>query len=225
MSVRLAEKYAPVLESVRPLARRARATRRDVTNVVSHGLSAPRAHELQYVRLASMRSALTNGVPQGRSGSIVGGDWDRDVQPLTSVPHIRQCLDHWGDGRTWAEVGAIDLALDLIEAGGGMHGGMRNSDDADRRYASVDRLHETVRAEGRLSTRREIERRGLREYGGILVHFDRDARPVFNGWQGCHRVAVAIQCNLEWIPVQVGMVHRAAVRTWRESVRRNLPSK
>lgn len=199
---------------------RVRAVRQDLINRARYGGSAPRAHELQYVRLAEVKTALIKGVAPARSGTVAGGDWDLAVKPITEVTHIRQCLQRWGEGQTWEQTGAIEHVLALIAAGGGTHSGMRSRADVERRYAAVDRLYEAVRSEGELGTRRQVAGRGFREYGGVLVHFDREARPVYNGWQGCHRLAAAIQCQLEWIPVQVGMVHEDAVRTWRSGTHR-----
>lgn len=201
---------------------RARAAGRDLSNLIRYGPAAPRAHELVFVRTGSITSALRSGVPQIRSAAVVGGDWDLAIKPITEVTHIRQCLERW-TGRTWEEVGAIDHVLDLIDAGGGAHGGMSSREDVAQRYASVDLLRENVRSSRRLSTRREVRGRGFREHGGILIHFGREAQPIFNGWQGCHRLAAAIHCDVEWIPVQVGTVHRDATPLWRSTVRRQHP--
>lgn len=201
---------------------RVRAAGRDLTNLIRYGAAAPRAHQLVFVRAESITSALRSGVPQIRSATVIDGDWDLAVKPLTEVAHIRQCLERW-NGSTWEKVGAIDHVLNLIAAGGGVHGGMSSREDVEQRYDAVDLLHETVRSSGRLNTRREVSARGFREYGGILIHFGRDAQPIFNGWQGCHRLAAAIRCDLEWIPVQVGMVHRDATTLWRSTVRTRRP--
>lgn len=203
---------------------RVRAARRDVGNVVRYGAAAPKAHELVYVETASIQTALVTGVPPAQSGMVVEGDWDLAVKPVGEVSHIRQCLEHWGDGRSWEEVGAIDHVLELVRKGRGTHGGMSTRADVERRYAGVDQLLQTISVEGVLRTRKEIVGRGFREHGGILIHFGREGQPIYNGWQGCHRLAAAIQCDVTWIPVQVGMVHRQAVKTWRNGVRSSPPA-
>jgi uncharacterized ParB-like nuclease family protein len=58
-----------------------------------------------------------------------------------------------------------------------------------------------------------------RERGGILVHVDREGRPVYNGWSGCHRLAIARHLALPTVPVSVGVVHADAVRSWRDGLR------
>ncbi len=51
------------------------------------------------------------------------------------------------------------------------------------------------------------------------MHFTRTGTPVFGGG-GHHRLAIAQVLALPQIPVQVGLVHAEAIRTWRDGLHR-----
>lgn len=199
---------------MREITERLRVAASDVRAVVRHGRSVPLLHERVWIPTQDLSRALAFD-PTSGSKRVLDGDWDLQWRPIESVSHVRQALAHWRDGLSWEESGAYDDLLSAIERSGGVHAGCRTKDDVIRRYARLDEVFATVRAEGRLRTQRELRARAIRERGGIIVHADRDAQPIFNGWGGCHRIAMAMVLGLPVIPAAIALVHRQALPIWR----------
>ncbi len=189
----------------------ARGATVDVANLLRYGTLAPRVSERIWIDPLACAGALADGVELGRSGRVVGGDWDLAPLPLVDVPHIRMCLAHWRDGVPWERTGAYEELLRAIEEDGGSHGGCSTLADVVRRYERLDELLEEVRGAGGLAPRSEIGGPHWRERGGILMHVGRGGVPIFNGWGGCHRLAIALHLKLDLVPAQLGMVHPAGI--------------
>lgn len=194
------------------------AVTKDVSNVLRYGRDAPRRHQLIQVERQALDRWLRG--PQrrqlaGASGHVLDGDWDLDTGPITALPKIRFCFAHWVGGLTWEETGAYDRHLREIATAGGRYDGCSTLDDVVARYEQLDTLFERVARERRLRTRRELPDHVFRELGGIGVHIVRDGEPVW-GFDGSHRLAMAWVLELPWVPAQLGVVHRAALGSWRQ---------
>lgn len=196
------------------LRTRAGALRSDLRQVLAHGGRAPRRYQLLQVDTVACRTALVAGLPTAVSGQVRAGDWDLATRPLEEVDHIAFALAHWRDGVPWEETGAYADMLRLIDSRGGSHQGAATVEDVARRYARLDETFERVRMENRLRTRRELGAPGVREQGGVLIHVGRDGQPVYNGWSGCHRLAMAIALDLPSVPAVIGVVHPDALDSW-----------
>lgn len=201
----------------RALSSRAAVLGSDLRRFASHGRAAPRRFQLIHVDPRACRTALDSGMSTTVSGHVVPGDWDLDTRPIEAVKHIAMALSHWRDGVPWADTGAYENMLELVEARGGVHQGAHDLGGVVRRYEKLDETFDLVRREGRLRTRKELTGKGIREHGGVLMHLGRDAQPIYNGWTGCHRIAMALALDLPVIPAMIGAVHPGALPTWKQT--------
>jgi hypothetical protein len=133
-----------------------------------------------------------------------------ELIPFEEHTHVRFALAHWRDGMPWAQTGVYDYMLERIAARG-RQDDCQNYEDVVLRFQKLDDLYATVKAEGRLRTRREICPKSFREKGGILVHIGPQGEAVA-GDSGKHRLTIAKLVGLPVVPVQLGEIHLDAVR-------------
>jgi hypothetical protein len=203
-------------ESVRNLVLWGGVLCRDLSGLRRWGRRAPRAHQRIWLDPATCRQRLITTLDGVRSGSVLDGDWDLDAGPVEEVPRIEFCRLHWEEGVPWSSTGVYEYLLDRIERSGNALYGCRTRAELVARYEHLDRVFDTVRREGRLRTRSEMDPHALRERGGILMHLDRSGQPLF-GKEGCHRLAMARVLGLPAVPAEIGVVHAAALDTWRDA--------
>ncbi|MDF0751256.1 hypothetical protein NLU14_13580 [Marinobacter sp. 71-i] len=185
-----------------------RALRIDGKNRKRYGEHAPKFAELLWIPTA----ALTHSVKAGSSkdSARIVQDWpDQFILPVRELPAIKACLAHWKIGLSWEATGIFQQMLDIIEEKGKVDR-LRNLNDIEERYRSVDELYDKVASTGGLHPRSELIRGNFREEGGILVHIGPDGVPFF-GKKGHHRLAVALALELEYIPAQLGVIHASAI--------------
>jgi hypothetical protein len=189
---------------------------RDVANLVRFGADAPRCAQLIWVDPRTVDSMIEDITGLGRSvtGTVRGGDWDRRVVPFDAHPKVAACAQHFEHGVSWEATGIVAYMRERLRTE--VHpDGYRDLDEVLERYRALDRFYEHLRSGGAFMTRRTLKGgRAFREQGGVYVHVDRNTRPVF-GLGGYHRLAVARLLGLERIPAQLGVVHTAALRSWR----------
>lgn len=203
------------MRAVDRFSRSAGLRRRDVQRRRRYGREAPRYHELIWIDPRQCRLQLLEGRGGTDQCDVLDGDWDRAVEPLENNPHIRVCLEHWLGGRSWEETGAYDDMMERIASGTPVADGCRTLDDVVARYHELDEVFERVRREGLLRTRAELSAGAFRERGGVLIHIDRSGEPLYNRFNGCHRLAMALVLELPVMPAQVGIVHADALSRWR----------
>lgn len=197
---------------LRHLARHTRALAQDVRGSLRWGSAAPRVAERVWIdprRCTTYRY----GLPRSRSGTVQGGSWDQPQISLSESQNFQACELHWIEGVPWADTGIFAYLHALIARKGSADGCTTHAELVER-YEQLDRVFATVQSEGRLRTRAELDPAGFRESGGVYVHFDRTGTPVFGGG-GHHRLAMARILELPVMPVQVGVVHRDGLDTWR----------
>jgi hypothetical protein len=180
----------------------------DVPNILRHGWHAPRWSQRISVQPRAVVRAVY-GWHDRHSARVIETDWCFHRHRVSELPKIRACWLHWNDGVPWAQTGAYDYMMDIIEERGSLDG-CTNIADVRARYQRLDRDFARVRAEGRLRSRPEVAARTFRELGGIRIHLYRGGEPVFSGTGG-HRLAMAQILDLDHIPVQLGVVHREVV--------------
>ena len=171
------------------------------------GRAAPRPNERIWVNPGAVRYAL-GGLPV-RSGYVVDRWPPTEPVPFEEHVHVRFALAHWRDGIPWEETGAYDYMLEQI-ARRGRQDGCFDAEDVKRRYARLDELFETVRREGRLRTRSELDPAARDEDEGIFVHIGPDGEPAI-GDSGKHRMTIAKLLGLDVVPARIGYVHRDAL--------------
>lgn len=161
-----------------------------------------------------MRRVLRKPFSRNCSGLVLGGSWDLETYAIEEMEKYRYCVRRFVDGLSWEEAGAYSYMTQLFECYD-RPDGCANWKDVERRYRDLDHLYEEVQRSRRILSRKELlGRAAFRERGGIYMHFGRDGEPIF-GAGGCHRLAIAKILALEWVPVQVGVVHPGALTTER----------
>ncbi|WP_404368169.1 hypothetical protein [Marinobacter sp.] len=195
-----------------------RALLRDTLNRLRFGRAAPRYGERIWVNAPDCRGYLSTQVvrkffrqrPRSSSALVVSKWPSSGILPLSSHPKVHYCLRRWGEGLSWEEAGAHDYMLSrMASSQTGSFDGCRTREDIDKRLAQLDRIFETVRAEGRFREARELSGDHFRETGATLIHLGPNAVPFFAG-AGAHRFAMALVLDLP-LPAQLGLVHRTAL--------------
>jgi hypothetical protein len=200
-----------------------RALARDARNLLRHGRGAPLWCERIWPDASSCRDSYGR-FKATNSGDVIGGDWDKQTYPFDRNPIAAACLRHWRDGLSWEESGAYALQLERIKRHGAQGSdGCRTLEDVVRRYQQLDEIFLTAQREGRLRPRSETDGFTFRERDGILIHIARDCRPIF-GHRGVHRFVIARLLGFRVVPAQVGVVHPAAINTWRADFSRPAPT-
>jgi hypothetical protein len=150
------------------------------------------------------------------TSQVMGGDWDLDTCHVEDHEMVKFCIQHWQDGIPWEDTGVYERMLCHIrEIGATSHGS--SLEDMKRRYEKLDKIFAQVREVRQLLCRAELLGDNCtHEQGGVYVHIDRAARPIFGG-SGCHRIAMARVLELPIIPAMIGVVHADALATWRNA--------
>lgn len=186
--------------------------RRQIVNQIRFGFAkAPRPFERLWLDPRSVVSSVNRHRKRDDSGLVVAGDWDLDTHPLSSKPKIQACADHFIQGLSWDQTGIFELAAQKIRSGEAYDGCISMADVAGR-YRQLDEMYEALESGQPYLTMAELNgKRNTREKGGVHIHIGRNGEPIFGGG-GNHRLAIAQILGLESIPVQLGIVHPAAVK-------------
>jgi len=190
-----------------------RAFPRDALNKVLYGPEAPLYAERIWVNPRDCRACLS-GLGDSYSGKVVTAGWPPPrarQKEIMEVKKIRSCIDHWENGISWEETGIFDfLEREIENHPKNIFDDCGNRKELKRRYARLDRLFETVKAEGELRTNREVDRWSFRERDGVYCHVGPEASLFFGG-VGCHRFSMALVLGLPLIPAKLGCVHVSAI--------------
>lgn len=191
----------------------------DLPNLVRYGRHAPRRYQPVEVELAAIERATTHPmrtILAERSGAIVGGEWDSEehCRDVADSAIVQTCIRRWRDGLSWEEAGAYDHFMRLIEDRRAPVDGCQTLDDVVRRHDRLDAMYEQVAAEGRLRRQTELPGVRVRERGGVGIHVGRGCEPIW-GFDGSHRMAIAMVLDLESIPAALGVVHASVQRSWK----------
>ena len=188
----------------------------DLSNSVRFGVQAPRYAQRILVDPRALSHYIQSGPGRSSTGRVLDGAWDLDVDRVCDHPKIMVCVEHFVNGKSWQDSGAIELMSNLIKEMPGADS-CWNLDDMKHRYRKLDEVFQTVKREGRLRPQSELRPTAFRELGGVYVHIDRHAQPIF-GSAGWHRLAIAQILQLKRIPAQLGAVHRHAINDWKSNV-------
>jgi hypothetical protein len=147
------------------------------------------------------------------SGYVVDGDWDLNTIPLIEYPKFKFCIQHWVNGLSWEESGAYDFLMKLIEKKGGAVDNCLTLKDVIKRYEMLDVIYHQLSQNSKFHKQKQLNPNNFRETGGIFFHINRNNIPVFGGG-GVHRLAMSKILNLNVVPAQLGVVHKAAIKDW-----------
>ncbi|MGJ8605018.1 MAG: hypothetical protein ACSHXH_12905 [Marivita sp.] len=187
---------------------------RDLLNRVMQGHGAPRAQERIWIdpralgRVYTRNAAQTPDFKRRHSGMVIGGDWDRQTEPVDQSWKIAACLSRFRDGVSWKDTGIYDRMAQMI-AQRGLFDSCATHADIIARYEQIDALYSDILENGfRDQTIRAFGTARLPE--GVFVHIDRHGDPIF-GAIGNHRVGIARALGLSRIPAQLGVIHSKAL--------------
>lgn len=196
----------------RRLRKRLFVVRRDWTNRIQYGRSAPLYMERIWVDPREVKSLVpreeikrvTGMSREEASGYVINWEEIRETVPVLEQYRIQYCLKHWVDGISWKELGVYEFMSTTKKYG---------NDPKSRivaRFQMLDEAFEEAKQRGRLKTRQELDPLNFREQDGILIHIGRDGIPCFGG-NGFHRLGIALALNLKKIPACIGVVDRQVI--------------
>ena len=187
---------------------------RDLANRVRLGPGSPRSDELIWIDPLQVTHVYSRKGPvayrRRHSGTVAAGDWDRRGTPIDAAIKVSACNRHFVGGESWEETGIVDEMMSRI-ARFGTFDGCRTREDVLARYDRIDRMYDEIARTGRLQPVIERPERFRREHGGILIHIDREGRPLLAG-NGNHRLAIARILKLDRVPAQLGAIHLDALK-------------
>lgn len=216
ISFRMAKSLKTIPDIVR---RRLAIGYRDCKNLLFYGFKAPLFAERIYINQRNCKVYCTKWNRE-YTGRVIGGDWDLGLQPIERHPKFEYCVRHWVNGLSWQASGAYDLMKKLIDEKGGRVDDCLTFEDIKQRYERLDQIFFEVKHDMKVLPQQVHQPGGFRESGGVYVHINRNNDPVFGGG-GVHRFAITKILELDWIPAQLGVVHKEAIKKW--IVYRNSP--
>jgi hypothetical protein len=171
-----------------------------------------------------------------RFGTVEGGDWDvRDEPPVDTtydgspmelyfadrfedtVLH-RSLRERFRNDTPWAETEFVAAAERIVSNGGIVWNGCRNKSDIEVTCTAIDRLYESMKANGCRSYRAVLREEGALDIdflqclkNEILVDIGRNGELLFV--DGRHRLSIAKLLGIERVPVAVLVRHEQ----WMES--------
>lgn len=184
---------------------RLKAWDRDRKNRQQYGPEAPLFAERLWIPVDQLQYALKHWSTK-QSGRVVS-EWPaEELTPINEIEVVRACARHWHENIPWEETGIYQRMMEYIRQRGRVDR-LTSENDVKIRYQELDELYNTVIQSGTLSPRHELIKGNFREEGGILAHIGPDGAPYFGG-KGHHRLAVALAAGVDFIPAQIGVVHR-----------------
>ena len=198
-----------IKNSVPALRDRIRASRIDPKNRAAFGAAAPVHGQAIRVATTEVTTEVKGGPGRALSGVVLQGDWDIGQTPLTKNSKIAYCLQHWVEGKTWEESGAYELLQKLI-AEKGSADNCRTHHDVVNRYARLDTIMEQVKSSGGLEPSSEMRPGSFRECGGILIHIDREGRPV--ELEAEDMLAIVLQHEIDHLKGKLFIDHVSALK-------------
>lgn len=151
------------------------------------------------------------------AGTVRGGDWDDRGMRFEETDLYRAFEAHFEHGTEWRETTFFERCLEFVEAGVELWG-CTSEPELERRFATVDRLYDSIRENG-LHAQAELvdaniedpmadERPSVvkrRVYDEMTVCIGRDGDLLF--WDGRNRLAIAKLLGVDEIPVWVMVRH------------------
>jgi hypothetical protein len=188
-------------------------------NRLVYGKRSPRRNEIVYVDPRKIRGHMTAekrgwSILRKKTGcdgsAIVAGDWDLryvDYLALEETSVYKSCYMRWVEGREWSETTVYQEYVSRLDRGETFY--IKSHQHLVERYAALDAIFERVSSEKSLSS----------EWHHLVrVSISRDGSFIW-GYNGRHRVCIALCAGVEEIPMRLGFVHEDAVDAF-QSVRR-----
>ena len=155
------------------------------------------------------RSVISSATRTPQWGRVVAGDWDRVREPFDERAVPRGIEQRFVEGRSWHETALFDAYVDQLERFGNAWGHTSLS-GFEKRCEAVERLYESMRAEG-YKRQRELDGNVPGTLSGRLdeIHVDigRGGELCWRSY-GQHRLAIAKLLGLDSVPVFVHRRHQ-----------------
>ena len=147
---------------------------------------------------------------QEASGVIIDWDLIQNVESLHNDFRFRYSFGRWAEDKTWSELGVYEYMKNETIKYRNM-----SQEQLEERYINFDKLFHEIKSDGRLKTRKEINKMNFREKDGILIHVGKNGKLYFGGI-GFHRFSIAKILKLEKIHACIGVVAKDAINTLRK---------
>lgn len=190
------------------------AVRKKFVNYMKYGNYAPGFAEKIYITPEQV-NFYNPEFKRSHSGSVIGGNWDKNLKPLTNIAKYNACFLRWQEGYEWEDTGVYDVMLELIKERGRSVDDCTNIEDIKKRYKRLDLLFSELSSTKKFKSRKQINKNNFKEAGGVFFHIGRDNQIIFSGG-GMHRLAMAKILKLKNIPAQLGVVHPEAIDKWQK---------
>lgn len=182
----------------------------DILNCVRFGINAPGKIQTIYINPLEVKFIVANPSrykASRMSGRILDGIWDTPPGSLVAENTARKFIrKRIRCNLTWAETGAYERMMTKIARFGTIDG-CSSLNDVIMRYDDIDRFIAHLQAGGSFLSRRELDPGNLREMGGVVIHIGRNGE-LLGSEKGNHRLAIAQELALRWIPAQVACSSR-----------------
>ncbi len=143
------------------------------------------------------------------SGDLLNQSEERDAtaQMNTRTSYISQVLQ---TGISFTESDAKDYFLKLLSRRPGVDK-MHSEEDVHKRLQGLDAVVAYAHKHRTLALQSELTGKSTNT-DDIWAHIGEDGR-LIKCWGGSHRLSIAQMMNLEAIPVRIGLIHEAAVKS------------
>lgn len=191
----------------------------DLFNKIIYFNNAPKFAQVIYVKQKDINLFYKCKEVNG-TGKVISGDWDLTLEYSEDAEiKYRFCKMHWNEGIPWENTGIYAYILERINLFG-QYDNLQNLSEVKTRYKELDKIFNEVKETRCLRTQKQVNPNNFREVGGIVVHIDRYNKPIWHS-NGTHRLIIARLLNIHQIPVQLGVVHKRAIKRWKDSYEHN----
>ncbi len=183
----------------------------DWRNRLNYGMDSPVFAETIYIDPRKVKGIL---IPRAKNlSSTVVSQFppteNHTIIPIRSHGKISCCLEQWERGIRWSQTNYLSKQLEGRRKPNG-----NSAEKQDLHWSKYDKLLENLKRDGRLKSRREMNRWNFRENSGVMIHIAEDGS-LYQGDSGNRRFAAALFAGLTEIPAQVGCVHVKALPIYR----------
>ncbi len=141
---------------------------------------------------------------------IAGGDWDRQLEPVTDDIVYKAFRKRFVEGKPWDETEYVEF----LSKGVSEHGN-RSTDEAKERCGKIDKLYAYIKTHG-YKSQKQLESEGALiqglsksirppAYREIAVNVTRDGEFVWHA--GMHRLVISKLLGIDKIPVRINVRH------------------
>lgn len=201
-------------KKIKPLFQQIEIYKRDISNKLIYGRHAPKHLERIWINPMDVELLITGEEVKrvtGMSRQMASGvviDWDliKSFEPIENDFRYQYSHGRWVLGKSWEELGVYEYMKNETKKYKHM-----SHKQLEERYNNFEILFNKIKSDGRLKTRKELNKMNFREKDGILIHVGKNGELFFGGI-GFHRFSIAKILKLEKIPACVGVVDKNSIK-------------